>query len=164
MDRLETGPYARKSADLAWQLFVACAAIVAISYPVILRFQANPILAAETYLFFHPLLLCISYLYSSLAPPGSQTSFFGLVTLPIEYLPYLMLGLSLLMGGPLFAARSLPGALVGHLWWWGVWGDQVDRPGPFANFGKAPRWLANWLGDAGSAGYKWGSGQRLGSS
>ncbi|KAL0068027.1 hypothetical protein AAF712_004930 [Marasmius tenuissimus] len=195
MDELETGPYARKAGDLVWQLFVSCAAIVATSYPV------------RSYLFLSPFLLCIVYLSSSLAPPGAKTNFFGLVTLPVIYLPYLMLGLDLLIGGPKAAAQSLPGALVGHLWWWGVWGNQVGRPGPYANYGEAPRWLAKWLGDdkrvlreqpvadvrggvyvtaprttiypnaasgasksstessggdGGSAGYKWGSGQRLG--
>ncbi|KAJ8088876.1 hypothetical protein PM082_014122 [Marasmius tenuissimus] len=197
MDGLETGPYARRSGDLAWQLFVSCAAIVATSYPV------------NSFRFLSPFLLCIVYLSSSLAPPGTKTNFFGLVTLPVIYLPYLMLVLDFLVGGPRAMAQSLPGALVGHLWWLCIWGDQVGRPGPYANYGKAPRWLANWLGDtrdpeeqpsgvnmgvgvqvvaprttiypnAGSgasesstgssgdggsnAGYKWGSGQRLGNS
>ncbi|KAK1231293.1 hypothetical protein PQX77_005593 [Marasmius sp. AFHP31] len=135
MNGLETGPYARKSGDLTWQLFVSCVAIVATSYPVGSR------------LFLSPFLLCIIYLFSSLAPPGTKTSFFGLVTLPVVYLPYLMLLLDFLGGGPRAVAQSLPGALVGHLLWLAVWGDQVGRPGPYANYGKAPRWLANWLGD-----------------
>ncbi|KAL0564469.1 hypothetical protein V5O48_017579 [Marasmius crinis-equi] len=192
MDGLETGPYARKSGDLAWQLLVACAAIVATSYPV------------KSFLFFRPLLLCVTYVSSYLAPPGSQTSLFGLITFPVKYMPYMMLGFDLLMGGPQAAAQSLPGALVGHLWWWGVWGDQAGRPGPYAHYGRAPRWLAQRLGDtsgpggqanAGNAGggvhvvpprtrintnapaggsgsgssgsstgHSWGSGQRLGNS
>ncbi|KAG7096005.1 hypothetical protein E1B28_006687 [Marasmius oreades] len=186
---LETGPYIRKSGDLAWQLFFSSVAIIATSYPV------------SSFFFFRPLLLCLTYISSSLAPPGSQTSIFGLLTLPIKYMPYVMLAFDLLMGGPQAAAQSLPGAVVGHLWWWAIWGgDLTGRGAPYAHLGRAPRWLANWLGDtsgggpgaagAGNAGgvhvvpprtrlnaggggapsagsrggHSWGSGQRLGNN
>uniref|UniRef100_A0A0W0FZ11 Derlin n=1 Tax=Moniliophthora roreri TaxID=221103 RepID=A0A0W0FZ11_MONRR len=102
-------PYGRKSGDLAWQLFLAAVAIIPASYPV------------KSMVFFRPLLLCIIYLSSMLAPPGAQTSLFGLVTIPVQYMPFVMLGMDPLSGGPGFAAQSLPGAAIGHLWWCGVW-------------------------------------------
>ncbi|KAK1231367.1 hypothetical protein PQX77_005509 [Marasmius sp. AFHP31] len=110
-------------------------AIIATSYPVNSR------------LFLSPFLLCTTYLSSSLAPPGTLTNFFGIVTVSVIYLPYLMLGFNLLNGGSRAVAQSLPGALVGHLWWWSVWGDQVGRSGPYAHYGRAPRWLGKWLRD-----------------
>ncbi len=39
------------------------------------------------YTFFHPFLLCIVYLYASLAPPGAMTSILGLITVPSQSLP-----------------------------------------------------------------------------
>ncbi|KAK7038906.1 hypothetical protein VNI00_010540 [Paramarasmius palmivorus] len=129
-DQLESGPYARKSGDLAWQLFLSAGAIIAASYPV------------NTMVFLRPFMLCIIYLSSALAPPGSQTSFFGMITFPVKYYPYVMLGLDLLTGGPGAAAQSLPGAVVGHLWWWGVWQTRA-----LEELGKAPKWLAAWFGD-----------------
>ncbi|KAJ7199237.1 Der1-like family-domain-containing protein [Mycena pura] len=181
MDQLESGPYANRSADLAWQLFAAGVGILVASIPV------------KSFVFFRPLLLCIAYVDSALAPPGAQTSLLGLVRLPIRFLPYVMLGMDLLMGGPGAVAHSLPGAVVGHLWWWGVWGPEIGGAGGILhNWGAAPRWLAEWMGQtpppgparansgggvqvipprrpaaaapAGSrtTGYNWGSGQRLG--
>ncbi|KAJ7096055.1 Der1-like family-domain-containing protein [Mycena epipterygia] len=191
MDQLEAGPYANKSADLAWQLFAASIGIIAASIPV------------SSMVFFRPLLLCIAYVSSSLAPVGAQTSIMGLVQLPVRYLPYIMLGMDLLIGGPGAVAVALPGAVIGHLWWWGVWGPQVGGAGGvLQQWSAAPQWLRNWMGEgnappptarrpdgttganagrgvhiipprrpvtearaanpAATTGYNWGSGQRLG--
>ncbi|KAJ7034548.1 Der1-like family-domain-containing protein [Mycena alexandri] len=134
MDQLESGPYARKSADLAWQLFAASVAIMLTSLPV------------GSAVFFRPFLLCVAYLGSSLAPVGSMTSIMGLVQLPIKYLPYIMLGMDLIMGGPGAVAVALPGAVVGHLWWWGIWGPEVGGAGGIlSEWGAAPRWLREWM-------------------
>jgi len=190
-DQIESGPYARASADLAWQLTASAISIIILSIPV------------NSYVFFRPFLLCLVYVWSKLAPVGSLTSIMGLVTLPIWYMPYIFLGIDILIGGPGYAAKSLPGAVVGHLWWWGVWGSAVGgRGGILQEFGRAPQWLRDMLdegptppantgpaGGAGanqgggvhiipprrtvasasrsdgntSSGYNWGSGQRLGS-
>ncbi|KAJ6572159.1 Der1-like family-domain-containing protein [Mycena capillaripes] len=140
MDQLEStphGPYARRSADLAWQLFVANIAILILSIPMGRGF------------FFHPFLLCIAYISSSLAPPGAQTSLFGLISFPITYLPYIMLGMDLLNGGPGAVLIALPGAVVGHLWWWGVWGPQIGGAGGvLVQWSGAPRWLKEYMGEA----------------
>ncbi|KAJ4467016.1 Der1-like family-domain-containing protein [Lentinula aciculospora] len=180
-NELEMGPYLRKSSDLAFQLVFACGAIMATSVPL------------SSMLFFRPLLLSLVYLSSQLAPPGSQTSLYGLISIPVKYFPFALLGMDLLSGGPRAAAVALPGAVVGHLWWWGVFGTEAGgRGGPMAEYGRAPRWLAKWFGETsgpsansiratGSGvhvvpprarteetaqtthGYRWGSGNRLGS-
>ena len=128
-----------------------------------------------------PLVVCLIYLGSRLAPAGSQTSLFGLITIPVIYLPFALIGLDLITSGPRAAAASITGAVAGHLWWWGVhdsraleayarapaflrdWIDGPPRPGPSRATGgvyvSRPR--TEELAD--STGHKWGSGQRLGS-
>lgn len=60
-----------------------------------------------------------------------------------------MLGFELLMGGPGAVAACLPGTLIGHVWWWGVWGSALGgRGGVLADFARAPQWLASYLRDA----------------
>lgn len=129
---------------------------------------------------------------SSLAPPGAQTSLMGLVTLPIKYFPYVMIGMDLLMGGPRAAAEAVAGAVVGHAWWWLVWGAPLGSQGVLARAAQAPQWLRGIMGETrapppppggaglaaagihvtpahrqtssttGVTGHNWGSGQRLG--
>ena len=128
------------------------------------------------------LLIALTYVSSMLAPPGSQTSFWGLITFPVKYLPYLFIAMDFLMGGPSAAAVSISGAVVGHLWWWGVWDTGVLR-----EWGRAPSWVRNFMGERGglggavnmgggvtvvpprrareeeaSTGRNWGPGRRLG--
>ncbi|TRM62355.1 Der1-like family-domain-containing protein [Schizophyllum amplum] len=159
---LEEGPYVRRSSDFAWQLFLANIATIIASTPL------NP------YIFARPMLVCLTYLSSQLAPAGAQSSLFGLVTFPVRYLPFVMIGLDLLMGGPGAAAQSCVGAAIGHLWWWGVWGASLGGQGYLSAFGEAPRWLRNLFGESGTrggdggfrmgvrVGHNWGSGRRLG--
>lgn len=142
-NELESGPYLHASSDLAWQLFIACGAIIVTSIPV------------GSFIFFHPLLLCLVYLSSQLAPPGAQTSLYGLITIPIKYFPYALLGMDLLNGGPKVAAQSLPGALIGHLWWWAIWSNDArigGQGGPLVEYGRAPAWVADWFGERRSGG------------
>lgn len=85
------------------------------------------------------------------------------------------------MGGPAAAAVSVTGAVIGHVWWWGVW----DR-GLLRELGTAPGWMRALVGQGApgpagagpgaggvhvvpprrlrdeTAGHRWGSGQRLG--
>jgi Derlin-2/3 len=181
---LETVSYSRRSADFAWQLFIAAGSIVAVTLPL------------EAYVFARPFLVCMIYLSSNLAPPGALTSVMGLVTVPIKYFPYVLIALDFLMAGPSFAAQSVAGAVVGHLWWWSVWGSGLGSQGVWATYASAPEWVRNVFGErrsgrlaaAGGAaaglaqggvhviaprrtggsstrtGYAWGSGQRLGDS
>lgn len=61
--------------------------------------------------------------------------------------------MDLLNGGPRAAALALPGAVIGHLWWWGIFGSGAGgRGGPLAEYGRAPRWLARWFGESGGSG------------
>ncbi|KAJ3561432.1 hypothetical protein NP233_g10195 [Leucocoprinus birnbaumii] len=132
-DQLESGPYAGRSSDLAWQLLFVGASIIGLTRPL------------NSMLFSRPLLVALAYLSSALAPPGAQTSLFGLVTLPIQYFPYIMIGMDLLMGGPAAAAQALAGAVAGHAWLWSVWGTSLGSAGPLAGYARAPNWLENWL-------------------
>ncbi|PCH44803.1 DER1-domain-containing protein [Wolfiporia cocos MD-104 SS10] len=169
-DQLESQYYTGRSADLAWQLLLACSAILTLNIPL------------HSFVHTRPLLLALTYLTSRLAPPGTQTSLFGLLSFPIVYLPFALIGLDLLMGGRAAAAQSISGAVVGHLWWWGVWESGVLR-----GFGAAPGWLRALVGggprpgaggapggvhvvpprrlreEAQTGGYRWGTGHRLGS-
>ena len=108
----------------------------------------------------------------------------GLITLPVTYLPYIMIGMDLLTGGPYAAAQGIAGAIVGHFWWWTMWAsDERGRPPPLERLGRAPQWLQSLIGEgngprggngvqvipprrpptASSSGHAWGSGRRLGS-
>ncbi|TFK49325.1 DER1-domain-containing protein [Heliocybe sulcata] len=173
-DALESAHFGGRSADYAWQLLLAAGGILALNIPL------------GTYVHTRPLLLALTYLGSALAPPGAQTSFFGLLTLPVQYLPYILVGMDLIMGGPGAAAQSISGVVVGHAWWWVIFGGGAGASG--RNLGSAPGWLKRMLGQrdgvatrlAGTAGgvhvipprarqvveettgHRWGSGHRLG--
>ncbi|KAF7308740.1 Derlin [Mycena kentingensis (nom. inval.)] len=136
MDQLETTPYRKKSADLAWQLLVSAVGIFVTSIP----------LRSPYRIFWRPLCLAIVYIGSRLAPLGAQTSIFGLVTVPVRYMPYIMLAFDAL-SGPEAIATALPGAIIGHLWWWGVWGSAIGGGGGILSYwARAPRWFADWMG------------------
>ncbi|KAI0263044.1 DER1-domain-containing protein [Gloeopeniophorella convolvens] len=171
---LELDRYPRKSPDYAWQMTLAAGAILALNIPL------------NSFVHSRALTVCLLYISSALAPPGSQTSLMGLITIPIQYLPYAMIGMDLVMGGPGAAAVSVTGAVVGHLWWWAVYGDDGRGLPGLREFAKAPSWVRALVSDgagpdmAGSGvhampprqqqqpparatGYNWGvGGQRLG--
>jgi len=170
---LEFDHYSRRSPDYAWQLTLAAGAILALNIPL------------GSFVHSRALTLCILYLSSSLAPAGSQTSLMGLITLPMQYLPYAMIGLDLVMGGPGAAAISVTGAVVGHLWWWAMYGDDGRGLPGLREFGRAPSWVHGLVsegagpnvagtgvqaipplqqrGPSGRTGYNWGGGgHRLG--
>lgn len=70
----------------------------------------------------------------------------GLFTLPVEYLPYLMIFLSLLTGGPKAAGNAVAGALVGFAWYFLVWRAR-GKQGMLAKYGRAPEWLRQQFGE-----------------
>jgi Derlin-2/3 len=45
-----------------------------------------------TFVHSRALIVCLLYLSSALAPAGTQSSLMGLITIPIQYLPYAMIG------------------------------------------------------------------------
>ena len=92
----------------------------------------------------HALLMALIYLSCALAPAGAQTSFWGLVTFPMKYLPYVYILMDYLNLGPRAAAVSISGAVVGHMWWWGVWETGVFRP-----WARAPWVVRSLMGEDG---------------
>ncbi|KAJ2936526.1 hypothetical protein H1R20_g567, partial [Candolleomyces eurysporus] len=142
-DALESGPYRNRSCDLAWQMFFACIGILGATRP----FKASIHLDA--------LIACLSYLASATAPPGSTTSFMGFFTLPLSNLPYLLIFLGLLKGGPWGAGIAVAGALVGFAWFHLIWKGlfatktfgSTHPPGILAEYGRAPGWLRDAFGE-----------------
>ncbi|CAL1708629.1 unnamed protein product [Somion occarium] len=74
-DQLESNNYVARSADYAWQLLIAGAAILAMNIPL------------QSFVHTRPLLIALTYVSSRLAPPGTQTSIFGLISMPLIYFP-----------------------------------------------------------------------------
>jgi len=175
---LESVWYSRRSADYAWQLTLACTAILGLNIPL------------NTYVHYRALLSCITYLGSRLNP-DAMVSILGLLTVKAIYFPFALLAMDLIQAGPQAAMVSLTGVMVGHLWYILEWQERgPTRPGGGrgAVLGSAPGWLQRLLGresepaggDArpyGSAfnprgttsanvsaagGHSWGRGQRLG--
>jgi Derlin-2/3 len=96
-------------------------------------------------------------------------------------------GMDLIMGGPAAAAVSVTGAVIGHLWWWVVYGEDGRGLPGLRQFGVAPSWVRTLVSDgagpgvagtgvhvvpprqqrgtpARATGYNWGAaGNRLGS-
>jgi len=132
---LELDRYPRRSPDYAWQLTLAAGAILALNLPL------------GSYVHARALTLCILYLSSALAPAGSQTSLMGLITIPVQYLPYAMIGMDLITGGPGAAAISVSGAVVGHLWWWVIYGEDGRGLPGISEFGHAPSWVRALVGE-----------------
>lgn len=56
------------------------------------------------------------------------------------------------MAGPAFAAQSVAGAVVGHLWWWSVWGSGLGSQGIWGSYASAPEWVRNFFGERRSGG------------
>ncbi|CCM01204.1 uncharacterized protein FIBRA_03252 [Fibroporia radiculosa] len=137
-NQLESQYYVGRVADYVWQTFLSGIGIIALNIPL------------QSFVHTRPFLLALTYLTSRLAPPGSQTSFFGLFNFPVLYLPFALIAFDLMMGGRAAAARSISGAIIGHLWWWGVWDSGILR-----RLGTAPIWLRNLIGggrDSGAGG------------
>jgi len=137
-DALESNHYSRRSSDYAWQLLVAAGAIITLSRPL------------NAYVHNRPLLIALTYLSSKLSPPGTQSSIFGFITLPVVYYPYIMVAMDLVMGGPAAAAAGVVGLVVGHAWWWGIY-DGAGGRGRFESWGKAPSWVKNFVSDGPAA-------------
>ncbi|KAH9917332.1 DER1-domain-containing protein [Fomitopsis serialis] len=170
-EEVETSYYRERSADYAWQLLQVCISILLLNLPL------------QSTMHHRPLLIALVYLTSRLASPDAQTSFFGLITIPVFYLPYVYIGMDLLMEGRAGAAKAISGAIIGHLWWWGVWESRI-----LERYGSAPAWLKKLLGQSSAPSahggwkrggvegvpprqvreegrpgeHRWGSGNRLG--
>lgn len=155
---------------------------ISLKSPPLLSWFKTLNIPLKSFVHGRPLLLALTYLTSKLAPAGSQTSLFGLISLPVAYFPYALIFLDLLMGGPAAAAASVTGAVIGHVWWWGVFESRG-----WANMAQSPEFLKDWIDGDGrrpgnlgggvqvipprrrerertagtSTGYQWGTGRRL---
>jgi len=83
---------------------------------------------------------------SALASPGSSVNFLGLLTLPIQTLPYCLIFLSLLTRGPGGAGDAVAGALVGFAWFFLIYKAPGEQ-GLLAELGRAPGWLKKGFGE-----------------
>ncbi|KAF8999126.1 DER1-domain-containing protein [Cyathus striatus] len=135
-NQLETGPYKSRTADFIWQSFFAAAGIIAVTRPL------QAVVMTKSF------IACLVYLSSALSPPGAQTSVMGLFMLPIKYWPYVMIAMDLILAGRGAAMFTVAGCIVGHLWWWGVWGGSTGSEGRFAVAGRAPQWVRSLVGEA----------------
>ncbi|KAK0488495.1 Der1-like family-domain-containing protein [Armillaria novae-zelandiae] len=128
------------SADLAWQLFFACAAIMVLLLSARLNSPEHPQVPSHflaTTVFLHPLMHCIAYLLSARTPVGESLSCY-FITLPARYLPHAMLLIEILTGGREAVFQALVGVAVGYLWWRAVWGSEKG-----AAWARAPKWAKN---------------------
>lgn len=101
---LELNHFGRRTADYTWSLIVMATVILAANYPL------------QTPIFFRPLLMALSYVWTR-ANPTNSVSFFGIVTVPSKWLPYVYLAFDLLQGGPPAAIMSSTGLLAGYVYW-----------------------------------------------
>ncbi|KAH6887867.1 Der1-like family-domain-containing protein [Coprinopsis sp. MPI-PUGE-AT-0042] len=133
---LESGAFASRSSDYAWQITLAAGAIVLATRPV------------HSSTFLRSLVACLSYIGSKLAPAGAQTSVLGLYDVPMAFWPYVTVGSELLIHGPWAAAQAVAGLIVGHCWWWAFMGSgELGNRGRFSRYGQAPSWLVNSFGE-----------------
>lgn len=100
-----------------------------------------------------------------------------------------MIAFDFLSAGKDEAMLDVVGCVVGHIWWWTVWGGDSSGRGVLSTRARAPGWLRRWMGEQGagvagtlrdmgggvhvapprrsaaqSGGHRWGSGRRLGES
>ena len=97
---------------------------------------------------------------------------------------YQWTGMDAVTGGTRAAAVSVTGAVIGHLWWWMMYGEDGRGLPGVREFGRAPSWVLGLVGAAPNVagtgvhaspprqerqprahttGYNWGGGgQRLG--
>jgi len=159
--------YDGRSADLAWQLLLASAAIIGFNIPL------------KTFIHTRALMVTVTYVSGQLSPPGTQASLWGVLSLPVRYFAYILVAIDFVVGGKGAALSALSGILVGHLWWWGVWESRALQ-----ELGRAPGWMRAFIdtlpspgpGASGGSsshlrrsgaqmtGYNWGSGHRLGNN
>ncbi|TFK28487.1 DER1-domain-containing protein [Coprinopsis marcescibilis] len=137
-NQLETGVYESRSGEYAWHLFLSAVALVISTRPL------------GSFAFLHPLLATLTYLSSQFAPPGSQTMIMGVLPVPVAFFPYFMVGMDLLMGGPRAAAESVAGLIIGHGWWWGIWGGgRLGGGGALSTWARPPRFVLDFFRDRG---------------
>ncbi|CCO33316.1 Derlin-1 AltName: Full=18 kDa cold-induced protein [Rhizoctonia solani AG-1 IB] len=100
---LETNLFEGRSADYAWQVTLSAILTLALNIPL------------KTHVLSQPLLHLLIY-RDSYAVKSPYISVLDLAYIPRRYLPWLMLALDTITGGPLALCRSLTGVLAAHIW------------------------------------------------
>ena len=94
-------------------LYIMLLTIPALS---ILNFLCSFLFGAQIYFMAGSITMMFMYIACRENTDGN-TSFWGLITLKLLYVPYLFLGLSFLLGGFSSFLEDAIGMLVGHLWY-----------------------------------------------
>ncbi|KIL62866.1 hypothetical protein M378DRAFT_165141 [Amanita muscaria Koide BX008] len=125
-EHLESGPFARSSADFAWQLILVGTALITACLPL------------NTFTLTHPFLVALTFFSSAIASPRAQISLMGMFDVPVKYTPYIIVGVDILMNGLAAVVHGIVGLVVGYLWWFTMWAGR--RP-MLQSLSRAPAWL-----------------------
>lgn len=129
--QLETSKFGSSTADYAWYLLFNCVTILFLNY-----FTNAPV-------YFNALTLALCTT-ACLETPSQQTALFGMLRMPMLYLPYAMLAISFVTGGPSAALIQGTGLASAHLW------RHVSETMPAngaPNHVATPNWVRAILGD-----------------
>ncbi|KAF8703179.1 Derlin, partial [Rhizoctonia solani] len=108
---IETNLFQGRSADFAWQVILSGIAILTLNIPL------------KTHVLSQPLLHLLIY-RDSHTVKNPSISLFDLIYIPRRYLPWAILALDTIVGGPMNLCRSLTGVTVAYLW-----AVLIPRPG-----------------------------------
>ncbi|KAJ1302358.1 hypothetical protein OPQ81_001172 [Rhizoctonia solani] len=143
---LETNLFDGRSADYAWQLALSTIFIMGLNIPL------------KTAILSRPLLHFLIY-RDSCSFKNPYISVLDLAYIPRRYLPWVMLALDAIMGGPLAFFRALTGVLVAHIWFMLIprptvlqmaesktSDDQPKKPLPgWRKYASAPDWVRSFI-------------------
>ncbi|KAI9019858.1 Der1-like family-domain-containing protein [Hyaloraphidium curvatum] len=125
---LEEGSFRGRTADFVWMLLLAASAIIIIT-PFLPASAPLPFLSS-------PLTFHLVYLWSR-RNPHVRMNFLGLFTFSAPYLPYVLVGFSLLLNN-VWPTGDLMGIAVGHVYYYleDVWPRVRGGPAPRGEGGR----------------------------
>ena len=129
--QLETSKFGAATADYAWYLIFNAISILFLNY-----FTGAPVYFASL-----TLALCTT---ACLDTPDAPTALFGMIRMQMRYLPFAMLGMSFVTGGPSAAIVQGTGAVSAYLW--RHLSETMPANGQ-PNHVATPGWLRRVLGD-----------------
>ncbi|PKI84649.1 hypothetical protein MVES_001772 [Malassezia vespertilionis] len=92
------------SIDYAWGMTIISALIMALNYPL------------RSLILFHPFLNALTCIWAAYRPEA-QVSIMGLATVKAQYIPYVNIGIDLVMGGPALAIQGVTGMVSALIWY-----------------------------------------------
>ncbi|CAE6502894.1 unnamed protein product, partial [Rhizoctonia solani] len=143
---LEINLFEGRSADYAWQITLSAILLMVVNIPL------------KTAILSGPLLQFLIY-RDSCGTKNPYISVLDLVHIPRRYLPWVMLALDAIMGGPRHFCRSLTGVLIAHIWFILVPrpnvlhmaesktdDDERKKPSPgWRKYAAAPGWVRKFI-------------------